>query len=319
MSSPEEETIFVFTPSSTLGGPRTVRESLLEAQPLTDHFVDPGLPIPESYDFEIARAMLQDPFHIFLYWQVRSASFQPLSNYFSDEDAKTFRVTLRLTELKGGHEAYFEVAPRGRYWLTVFPDREYRFEVGLLSPVHGYISMIRSNRVQTPRGTVSTQKAAEPNYRLTTPEFTSVLRASGFAADQAVALAVDAALGDTARLTALGEVVSKLPPSVRAAIATAVAGDPLDLDAILALPEPLRGELLRLFRPGDGLLAAAALMHHLPAYLREAVESDRKWIAQSVHPLHFAPRFFQGGSENVSAPHEEFRWPRLPSSWDMVR
>src|SRR5215211_5274301 len=158
-------------------------------------FIDEGLPVPEAYEVDIVRAMLQDPFRIFIYWELREESLRALSLYFSPEEAAAFQTTLRLFEVEGRNEAYFPVGRRGRYWMMVFPEREYEFEVGVRSPVHGYISLIRSNRVRTPRGTVSPEKSEEGEYRLSPPEFMNVIEASGFAAEQAMDITVAAMPG----------------------------------------------------------------------------------------------------------------------------
>ncbi|HLG17365.1 MAG TPA: DUF4912 domain-containing protein [Blastocatellia bacterium] len=310
--------MFVLRPSSPLAA---AQAPFIDAPLAGGSFIDQGQPIPESYDVEIVRAMLQDPFHVFVYWDVRPSSLDALTRYFSPEDARTFRVTLKLTEIEGRNEAFFDVDRRGRYWMTVFPGREYEFEVGVRSPIHGYIPIVRSNRVETPRGTVSPEPSPEPEYQLSAPELLGVLEASGFAADQALSLTLAAAAGGTPS-DVMTAILQRMPASLREALFLAAAGEPLTFDLISELPEPLRSALLDLYFANDGLIAAIALMHYLPEFLRELIEIEREWFGQVVHPLHFAPRFFQGGTENLCRPGEELRWPRLPhwpSSAELIR
>lgn len=311
--------MFVLRPSSSLAAAAPAQAAFMESSPAGGSFVDEGLPIPESYGVEIVRAMLQDPFHVFIYWEVRESSIEALTRYFSPEDARTFRVTLKVIEIEGRSEAFFDVAPRGRYWMTVFPDREYECEIGVRSPIHGYIALIRSNRVRTPRGTVSPEVAKEPEYKLSSAELLGVLEASGFAAGQALSLTL-AAAGE--EYDPLAAILRRLPASFHEALLLAANGGALTYEIISSLPEPLRSALLELYFANDGVIASIALMHYLPEFLRELIEIDREWIGQAVHPLHFAPRFFLGGTENLSWPGEEMRWPRLthwPSSADLVR
>src|SRR5687768_9049350 len=41
-------------------------------------YIDTGLPIPESYDVDTIRALVQDPFHIWVYWEMRERVFENL-------------------------------------------------------------------------------------------------------------------------------------------------------------------------------------------------------------------------------------------------
>jgi hypothetical protein len=255
--------------------------------------------------------MLQDPFRVFVYWHVRQESLNALTRFFSPQEVAGFTTVLKLIETSGPAEAFFEIGRQGRYWLTVYPDREYEFEIGVRSPIHGYISLIRSNRVRTPRGTVSPEPAKEDDYRLSPPEFMRILEITGFSADRAFSLAVGGAEeSEAGNLMALA--FMRLPESVRLALMIAEAGGALTPELIATLPEPLRSELLRLLLAAGGMMAAAALMHYLPELLRGVVQSDREWIGDELHPLHLSPRFFLGGSEHLPMPAGEMRWPRLP-------
>ncbi|MFY9557339.1 MAG: DUF4912 domain-containing protein [Blastocatellia bacterium] len=150
-------------------------------------FVDTGLPLPEIYDLDIIRAMVQDPFRIFVYWDIREQSLETLKKYFSTEDAATFQTTLKLMDVDSGAETLFEVKSKSSYWLMVLPGRTYELDIGVRSPQHGYISLMRSNRVRTPSGTISHSTTDETEYRNSAPEFHRVLAASGFA-DHAINL-----------------------------------------------------------------------------------------------------------------------------------
>ncbi len=290
-------------------------------------FIDEGLPIPESYDTDIIRAMIQDPFRIFIYWEVRPQSLEALTRYFAPEDASGFVIALKLTELEGRNEAFFEVSQRGRYWMTVFPGREYEFEIGVRSPRHGFISLIRSNRVRTPRGTVSPETSDRQEYRLSPPEFVDVIEVSGFAAEQSLKITVAAMPGAATGQAEMNATLSRLPESLREALLLAGAGHPLTREMIGQMTEPLRSELLELFEATDGTIASVGLIHYLPELLREVIEDDREWISDQTHPLHLAPRFFAGASENLSWPGDEIRWPGIPrpglprllSSRDLVK
>jgi hypothetical protein len=312
--------MFVLRPSSAFGAApvKPIEPDKPAAQvtpieePTDQPYVDEGLPVPESYGVDIIRALLQDPFRIFIYWEVRPESLKGLTKIFSEAEAAEFRPTLKLRDMDDGQEAFFEVGPRGRYWMMVFPDRTYEFEMGVRSPRHGYISLVRSNQLCTPRGTVSPAVAPEPQYQMTPPEFIDVLQASGFAPEQAMDITVAPMRGSTADGEQMADLLVRLPESVRNALLVTAIGGELTFDMVDALPEPFRGELLKLYYASDGQLASVGLAHYLPEVLREAIEDERGLIGDHVHPLHVTPRFFAGASEALPPSGNEFHLPRLP-------
>jgi hypothetical protein len=278
--------------------------------------MDLGEDLPVEYEVDIIRALLQDPFRIFIYWEVQEKTLSSLDRYFEDGQS-SFATVLKLLEVEGKHEVYFDVGPKGRYWMMVFPNKQYEFEIGVRSPKHGYIRIARSNRIRTPRGTVSAQSDEESDYRLSAPEFMNVIQESGFSADQALRWTVTAAPGQLAEPGLFRSSFEYLSAALRKALlATAEAGE-LSLEDIKTLPEPLRTELLRLYAAGGGRLACVGLVHYLPEMVREALETESEWIGDTIHPLHLTPRYFQGGTENLARPGGELNWPiirNLPSS-----
>ena len=317
--------MFILRPSSPFRA--TDQEPAVEVEEVKpsaedEHFVDVGLPIPESYEVDIIRAMIQDPLRIFIYWEVREESLKALTRYFTPEDIETFEVVLRLFEIEGGNEAFFNVSHTGRYWMMVYPDREYEFEIGVRSPIHGYIPLVRSNRLRTPRGTVSAERDEEKEYRLNPPEFVEVISASGFAPEQALDIKVAPVPGAGAEPDLVMATARRLPETVREAITVAATGGALTAEMIEQIPEPMRSELMELLEAGDGRMASVGLAHYLPELLREALEDEREIIGDHIHPLHITQRFHLGGSENVTRPVGEMRWPglpRRPSSPDLIR
>jgi hypothetical protein len=313
--------VFVLRPSSPV---KLVQRSPQTLAPLTEApapenqepFIDSGLPLPDSYDLDIVRAMLQDPFRILIYWEVREQSLLALTPYFALPDAQTFRTVLKLLDTATQQEVLFDVARRGRYWMTVFPDREYMFEIGVHSPRHGYISLVRSNAVRTPRGTVSPERAHDREYQLNPSEFLEVLDATGFGAQQTLGVTLSA-VSEGAEEESWSAALLKLPEEVRRVLAIVSAGGELTLELIADLPEPLRSELIKLFLGGDGRIAAVGFMHYLPELLHEAGRNPEEWIGDHIRPLHVTQRFMLGGTENVALPGGELRWPALsrrPSS-----
>jgi hypothetical protein len=317
--------MFILRPSSPItpkprkpkqaAAPVVIEEAKLAvtAEPTGEPYIDEGPALPDSYDVDIIRAVLQDPFRIFIYWEVRESSLKALTRYFSTEEAAGFKTALKLTEVEGGYEAFFTVGRHGRYWMTVFPEREYEFEIGARSSIHGFIPLVRSNRVRTPRGTVSPEPAQEREYKLSPPEFIEVIEAAGFDVESALDVTIRALPGALPESDDyFAETIFKLPEEVREAVIIAGGGGELTAEMIEALPEMLRSELMKLLVESDGRVASVGLMHYLPELLRETLEDERELIEESAHPLHVAPRYFAGGSENAPWPGGDVRLPRLP-------
>ena len=76
------------------------------------------------------RAMAQDPFRIFVYWQLKDDPFERARKIFPVESANGFHTTLRLTDETNNISVFFDAAFAREYWFQVFPDRTYRVEMG---------------------------------------------------------------------------------------------------------------------------------------------------------------------------------------------
>lgn len=273
-------------------------------------FIDQGLPIPDLYDVDTIHALVQDPFHVWVYWEVRDTTAEKINTIFNPEIAKTFRPVLKITELTMGHTAFIDIGRRGSYWLSVFPDRRYRIEVGLYSDARGYIRLLEAEEIRTPRGTISA-KAAEDEYKISSEAFSEVLEVSGFASFTGV-------IGPE-------RVLANLPEEVADIVSTAASGIALSDDQFANLPPRIRTLMLEMSEHGDRELASISLLHLLPEYLREAMSVDAS-ISDPFHPIHLSPRFFKvGSSDEMQIPR---RWtpPRKqksdrpssqlrPSSW----
>lgn len=283
-------------------------------------FVDRGMELPDSYGVDIVRALVQDPFHLMVYWEVRDDSLSALEGLFPDGVKAGFRPTMRLTDLTEGSEAYVHVPRQGKYWFVVIPQHQYRVDVGALSSEHGFVPVVRSNVVETPRGTVSTAVSEDPRYRVETHDFVKLLEVTGFANDRVLS---DIARADAGRDEAVSprlappsflvEAFAKLPATVKEAAVTIAEGGTLTPDAVDTLPGEIRS-ILRGFGAGDEELLTAAFMHLLPQWLRDMLEGrgpgDGPWRLQ------LPARFSIGGSEQLQRPHVDWSW--MPSMTETV-
>lgn len=152
-----------------------------EAQP------DFGLPIPSSYAVDFIRALVQDPFHLFVHWQLKDDPFTRLSKMFPPTAGgqEDFHTVLKLVDETNAIAVFFNAAYANEHWFQVFPDRTYRVELGVKSSRHGFIKLLSSQAVRMPRGAPSDQSSDEAEYSIGADEYLKVLRQSHLVPERA--------------------------------------------------------------------------------------------------------------------------------------
>jgi hypothetical protein len=268
--------------------------------------VDTGLPIPARYDFDLMRALVQDPFRIYVYWNLRADPFVKLRRIFPAEQAAEFRLVLRLIDETTRVTVLFEVPYTREYWFDVFPGRRYRIELGLQSRRAGYIKLLGSQAVETPRGGPSEVSAEEPAYAIEANDYLAVLRESHLVPER-----IFTAEGLLARIRGGGEWEMKeqwdsLPASFRQImeiIADLEAGRACDRwwDRLSEeeLAEMVR-EFLGIIRAmGDGELGYLLLLRYLPELLRRVLRANGEIRVDKPMPLFLAEQLGQVASESV--------------------
>jgi hypothetical protein len=296
-------------------------EEEIPAEPI----IDTGLPIPSHYDFDMMCALVQDPFRIFVYWQLKDNPFDRLHNVFPENEIGNFHTSLKLIDETNNISVYFDAAFARDYWFHVFPDRQYRIELGLRSPVFGFIKLLSSQSVLTPRGAPSDQIAEEPEYRITADDYLRVLRESHLIPGRAFTL--DGLLpGDGAVPPAARNAIwDSLPVSFRRLIkiiADIQAGRDYDRWWERLSQEELAGmvrEFLEVIKGmGDGELGYMLLLRYLPELLRRSIQSEsavggeREIQIDKPISLYIAERLGQSSSEMNLAPSSE-AIPQPPS------
>src|ERR1043165_7216321 len=113
---------------------------------------NPGLPVPEHYGNDRLVLMVQDPHHVFAYWELQPETVARASHL-----AQGNGTPVRAIHTAGGTE-FREVDLRGgNYYLAVSPDQDYEAELALRDR-HGKLhTLARSNRVHTPAPTISSR------------------------------------------------------------------------------------------------------------------------------------------------------------------
>ncbi|MBS1790095.1 MAG: DUF4912 domain-containing protein [Acidobacteria bacterium] len=274
-SVPDEDLKTSF-PADSDSTPRT-EETTDEAAP------DFGLPIPERYDFDMMRAMCQDPFRLFVYWQLKANPFDHLRKIFPSGEINDFHSVLKLVDETTNISVFFNAAFTNEYWFSVFPDRLYRVELGVRSMRYGYIKLLTSQPVLTPRGGPSDQAAPEEHYQIEPDEFLDVLRDSHLVPQRA--FTIEEMLPGAGDVPAgiRNAVWDSFPASFRRlihAIADIQAGRSYERWwELLSLQE--QSKVVREFldiisQMGDGELGYMLLLRYLPELLRRTILEEQQ-------------------------------------------
>ncbi len=264
--------------------------------------VDTGLPIPAHYDIDFMRALVQDPFHLFVHWQVKSDPFDGLRRVFPPEAVATFRTVLKLIDETNRISVFFEAAFAREYWFSVFPDRTYRVELGLRAPQFGYIKLLSSQPVTIPRGSPSDQTSDDARYQVSADDYIRVLRESHLVPERALNLDTWFNFGDGD--SAAKAVEEALPPTFRRilrAIIDIQAGR--DYDRLWErlgqeeLADVVRDFLRTMGRAGDGELGYLLLLRYLPELLRRVLATEGEIQIDEPVSLYLARKMGLGASE----------------------
>lgn len=286
--------------------------------------VDTGLPIPSHYDFDMMRALVQDPFRLFVYWQLKDNPFDRLARIFP-KAAGDFHTVLKLIDETNNIAVFFQAAFTREYWFQVFPDRTYRVELGVRSPQQGYIRLLSSQSVRMPRGGPSDQIAEEPTYRIAADAYLQVLRESHLVPERAFTLEGLLPVHGAAPAAARNEMWEALPPSFRRlmlAIADIQAGreydrwwERLSREELSSLVQEFLGIVREM---GDGEVGYMLLLRYLPELLRRSIQSEREGVRveeiQIDKPiaLYIAEKLGQTGSSEQNVPGGPEEQPSQP-------
>jgi len=123
------------------------------AAPVRRDGPDPGLPIPDRYGRDRLVLMVQDPFHVFAYWEVT-----PETAAGAQAAAGPHAATVLLIETPNGQESREVDLAGGNYYLAVAPATAYAAQLAVRDAQGRLHVLARSNRVTTPAANVSTRQ-----------------------------------------------------------------------------------------------------------------------------------------------------------------
>ncbi|HKQ72503.1 MAG TPA: DUF4912 domain-containing protein [Blastocatellia bacterium] len=291
----------------------------IPAEPIADT----GLPLPSHYDFDMMRALVQDPFRIFVYWQLKDDPFERVRKIFPAEAANGFHTSLKLIDETNNISVFFDAAFAREYWFQVFPNRTYQVELGMRSPRYGFIKLLSSQPITTPRAGPSDKEAEEPEYQISADDFLRVLRESHLVPERAFTLEGLLPGAENVPAGARGALWDALPASFRRIVrdmADIQSGrdyerwwERLDRDELAGM---VREFLMIINQMGGGELGYMLLLRYLPELLRRAIQEEGGGELRIDKPitLYLAERLGQTASEmNAVSSSENFPAPPSPA------
>lgn len=158
-------------------------------------------PLSQAFGGEQIVLLAQSPETLFLYWHHATDPHSTLRKALG-EAAASYRLAVRLVDDASGEEILQDASDTGTLWFDVKPGRAYRADVGFVGDGRPFVRVMSSAVVQTPRKGVSQIIDDVHEFQLTAPEFASVLKEAGYAAD-ALEISLEAANAQTGDRTTL--------------------------------------------------------------------------------------------------------------------
>jgi len=114
-------------------------------------FLDFGPPLPSSYDVDQLELMVQSPLRVFAYWELRAATVVTALRSVPIEDRQNFQLLLRWNEIDSARERWLDPGTTDSWWFDTLPENRYRLELGLYWSEYGWIPLLVSRELVTPR------------------------------------------------------------------------------------------------------------------------------------------------------------------------
>ncbi|MCL5290844.1 MAG: DUF4912 domain-containing protein [Bacillota bacterium] len=122
--------------------------------------------IPHHYGVDRLVVMAKDPYWLHAYWEVSATKYHDFVQQYGQADWQTSHQVLRVYDVTGLHEESslkshscqeIILKPFADNWFIEVgqPDRSFFLELGRLLPDGRYVKLLISNRVTTPRASVS--------------------------------------------------------------------------------------------------------------------------------------------------------------------
>jgi hypothetical protein len=113
--------------------------------------VDLGPSLPAFYEVNRLVLMVQDPFHVFAYWEITESLKGHALARFPEEDRPGFQLLLDWCQLDDGQRITFDLGTVTCWWLKTNPGFHYQARLCFYSELYGTTALLESNIVETPK------------------------------------------------------------------------------------------------------------------------------------------------------------------------
>ena len=139
----------VETPAAEEPLPAFVSEELQKLPPGVH--VDLGPALPAFYKVDRLELMVQDPFHVFAYWEITESLKGNVLSRFPKEDRAGFQLVLDWCQSDYGQRITIDLGTVAYWWFKTNPGSRYQARLCLYSESYGTTALLESNIVETPR------------------------------------------------------------------------------------------------------------------------------------------------------------------------
>jgi hypothetical protein len=124
-------------------------------------FVDFGPPLPSRYGVDQLELMVQNPLRVFAYWELGEATILKALRGISVQDRQNFQVLLKWKEKDAARERCLDPGTTDNWWFDTLPESRYQLELGLYWSEYGWLPLLASCELVTPRLALGPASAQE--------------------------------------------------------------------------------------------------------------------------------------------------------------
>lgn len=128
--------------------------------------VDFGPPLPSRYGVDQLELMVQSPLRVFAYWELREATILTALRRITDDDRQNFQLLLKWKEKDAGRERCLDPGTTDNWWFDTLPESRYQLELGLYWGEYGWLPLLASGELMTPRQALGPASKEEPLHTL---------------------------------------------------------------------------------------------------------------------------------------------------------
>ncbi|HEU0005322.1 MAG TPA: DUF4912 domain-containing protein [Terriglobia bacterium] len=126
--------------------------------------VDFGPSLPSRYGIDQLELMVQSPLCVFAYWELREATILTALQGIPDHDRQNFQLLLKWKEKDVARERCLDPGITDNWWFDTLPESRYQLEVGLYWGEYGWLPLLASGELVTPRQALGPASKEEPPH-----------------------------------------------------------------------------------------------------------------------------------------------------------